>query len=47
MVIEKYKITAENIYNFDEKGFLMGFERSLKRIMLRAALESRRITKLK
>ena len=47
MVIEKYKITAENIYNFDEKGFLMGFGRSLKRIMSRAALESGRITKSK
>jgi hypothetical protein len=47
MVIKKYKITAENIYNFDEKGFLMGFGRSLKRIMLRATLESGHITKLK
>src|SRR6266536_2884336 len=47
MVIHKYRITAENIYNFDEKGFLMGFGRSLKRIMTRAALESGRITKSK
>jgi hypothetical protein len=47
MVIEKYKIIAKNIYNFNEKGFLMGFERSLKRIMSRAALELGRITKLK
>ncbi len=46
-MIEKYRITAENIYNFDEKGFLMGFGRSLKRIMTRAALESGRITKSK
>jgi hypothetical protein len=47
MVIEKYKITAKNIYNFNEKGFLIGFRQSLKRIMLRAALELRCITKLK
>jgi hypothetical protein len=46
-VIEKYRITAENIYNFDKKGFLMGYGRSLKRIMTRAALESGRITKAK
>src|SRR3979411_2648966 len=47
MVIEKWRITAENIYNFDEKGFLMGYGRSLKRIMTRAAWESGRITKSK
>jgi hypothetical protein len=47
MVIEKYKITAKNIYNFNEKGFLMGFGRLLKRIMLRATLELGRITKSK
>jgi hypothetical protein len=47
MVIEKYQITAENIYNFNEKGFIIGFARSLKRIMAREALESGRITKAK
>jgi hypothetical protein len=47
MVIEKYKIIAENIYNFNEKGFLIGFRRLLKRIMTRTALESGRITKAK
>jgi len=47
MVIEKYRITAENIYNFDEKGFLIGFGRSLKRIMTQEALRSGRITKSK
>ena len=47
MVIEKYKIIAENIYNFNEKGFLIGFRQSLKRIMLRAAFELRHITKSK
>jgi len=47
MVIKKYKITAKNIYNFNKKGFLIRFRQSLKRIMSRAALELRRITKLK
>jgi hypothetical protein len=47
MVIEKYKITAENIYNFDEKGFIIGFGRSLKRIMTLEALQLGRITKAK
>ena len=47
MVIEKYRITAENIYNFDEKGFLIGYRRSLKRIITRSALESGRISKSK
>jgi hypothetical protein len=47
MVIEKYRITAENIYNFDEKGFLMGFGRTMKRIMTQEALKSGRVTKSK
>jgi hypothetical protein len=47
MVIEKYRITAENIYNFDEKGFLMGFGRTMKRIMTQEALKSGRIKKSK
>jgi hypothetical protein len=47
MVIKKYKITAENIYNFDEKGFMIGFRRSLKRIITQEALKSRRVTKSK
>jgi hypothetical protein len=47
MVITKWRITAENIYNFDEKGFLMGYGRSLKRVLTRTALESGRITKAK
>jgi hypothetical protein len=47
MVIETYRITAENIYNFDEKGFLIGFGRSLKRVMTQEALRSGRIIKAK
>jgi len=46
-VIEKYRITAENIYNFNKKGFLIGYGRSLKRIMTRATLELGRINKAK
>jgi hypothetical protein len=47
MVIEKWRITGENIYNFDKKGFLIRYKRSLKRIITRAALESGRIIKAK
>jgi len=47
MVIEKYRITAENIYNFDKKGFLMGLGRIVKRIMTKDALKSGRVTKSK
>jgi hypothetical protein len=47
MVIKKYRITAENIYNFDEKGFLMGFGRTMKRIISQQALKSGRVTKSK
>jgi hypothetical protein len=32
MVIEKYKITAENTYDFDKRGFLIGFRCTLKRV---------------
>ena len=47
MVIEKYRIPAENIYNFDKKGFLMGFSCTMKRIMTQEALKLGRIKKLK
>jgi hypothetical protein len=47
IVIKKYKIIVENIYNFNKKGFLIRFRRSLKRIITRAMLELRRITKAK
>jgi hypothetical protein len=42
--IEKYNITAENLYNWDEKGFLIGQASATKRIMTREALEKGRIT---
>jgi hypothetical protein len=45
--IEKHRITADNLYNFDEKGFLMGLGQTLKRIMTLAALQSGRVTKSK
>jgi hypothetical protein len=31
--VEKYNITAENLYNWDEKGFLLGLAQTLKRII--------------
>jgi hypothetical protein len=42
--IEKYNITAENIYNMDEKGFIIGFSNVVKRIISVEALQSSRIT---
>jgi DDE superfamily endonuclease len=41
--MEKYNITADNLYNFDEKGFVIGLGSASKRIMARQALESGRI----
>jgi hypothetical protein len=41
--IEKYNITAENIYNIDEKGFIIGFSNVVKRIMSLEAYRSGRI----
>jgi hypothetical protein len=45
--IEKHRITADNLYNFDEKGFLIGLGQTLKRIMTLAALKSGQVTKSK
>jgi hypothetical protein len=45
--IEKHCITANNLYNFDEKGFLIGLGQTLKRIITLAALKSGWVTKLK
>ena len=42
--IEKYNITAENIYNWDEKGFVIGQASATKRVISKEALESGRIT---
>jgi hypothetical protein len=42
--IEKYNITGENIYNMDEKGFIIGLSNVVKRIMSLEALRSGRIT---
>ena len=41
--IEKYNITANNIYNWDEKGFILGLAMAAKRIMARGAYESGQI----
>ena len=40
--IENYHITANNIYNVDEKGFLIGIGSSMQRIMNRKAYETGR-----
>ena len=45
--IEKYNVTAENIYNWDEKGFLIGFGHAVKRIMTREAYEKGRVKSAK
>lgn len=42
--IETYHITAENIYNWDEKGFLIGIANSTKRIVSLGALQKGQIT---
>ena len=42
--IEKYNITADTTYNWDEKGFLIGYASAIKRIMTLEAYESGRIT---
>ena len=41
--IEKYHITPNQIYNWDEKGFILGFMHTLRRIMPKEALKSGRI----
>ncbi len=38
--MERNHITAENIYNWDEKGFLIGLLRTLERIMSLEAYKS-------
>ena len=42
--IEKYNITADTTWNWDEKGFMIGFMAAVKRIMTLEAFESGRIT---
>jgi hypothetical protein len=44
---EQYNITAENIYNWDEKDFLIGLARTLKRIMIKKIYNSGRIMAVK
>ena len=41
--IEKYNLTAENIYNWDEKGFIIGLLQTTKRVMLKEVYDSRRV----
>ena len=41
--IEKYNITANNIYNWDKKGFILGLAIAAKRIMAREVYKSGQI----
>jgi hypothetical protein len=41
--MEKYNITSENLYNWDEKGFILGLAHAVKRIMTVYALKTSRI----
>jgi hypothetical protein len=41
--IEKYFITSRNIYNFDEKGFLIGLSKTFKRIVFIEHLRNKKI----
>jgi hypothetical protein len=36
--MEKYNVTAENIYNWDEKGFLLSIASVMKQLMTKEAL---------
>jgi hypothetical protein len=40
--MDKYHITADNIYNVDEKGFLIGIAIKMYRIMSQKAYEDSR-----
>ena len=40
--IQKYNISLSDIYNFDEKGFLIGLSRATKRVISVNALKSKR-----
>ena len=41
--IQQYEIQAQNMYNMDEKGFLIGFLAKSKRVFTKAALTSKRV----
>jgi hypothetical protein len=41
--MEKYSITANNLYNWDEKGFLLSLAHAIKRIMTHDALKKGKI----
>lgn len=41
--MKRYQITAKNMYNFDEKGFMIGVGQAVKHILTRDKLQSREI----
>ncbi|PQE21698.1 pogo transposable protein [Rutstroemia sp. NJR-2017a WRK4] len=43
--VEKYDIKPRNTYNWDEKGFLIGIRRSIKRIMIYSSYDQGKATK--
>ena len=42
-LIEKYNIEPSNVYNCDEKGFLIGLGRTAKRVVTKETLQSKKI----
>ena len=45
--IEQYNLIAENIYNWDKKGFLISLARTLKCIITKSIYNSKRIIAIK
>lgn len=45
--VEKFRITGENIYNFDEKGFLIGVGVTSVRVITHEELRSSEIYRRK
>lgn len=43
LAVEKYRITGENIYNFDEKGFMIGVGITSVRVMSLEEMRSGKI----
>lgn len=41
--LEKYRINVQNIYNVDEKGFLLGLSRTTKRVVSLESLKNKRL----
>lgn len=44
--VEKYRITVENMYNFDKKRFIIGIGQVIKRIIIKEKLWNGKIIKV-